>query len=395
MTPSRSTSTPSRASARTRSGSASSWAGLGGANGAVFSAASSAVTSGALAARPAWVRSPDHAVLHDEVGLRLERGAQLRRGHPERGGEDADVDAGVPGVRPVVLADPRLGGVDQRGQRRRVDEPRPDPHRGAVAGQLVAQRVRRAGRQPAGPGEVVGIEPGPGGEQPLPDRLGQPGRRVLRPAGGDHVEHLGAGHGGSPAEVAQHQPVAGGEGQRLVEAEPPVAGVVVEGPVGDPVLPRADRGVEAVAARRRRARHRGDRDVDDGGGRPLVGSHHGVAPPELAVLDAGQVEGHPGARVGRVDPSPAGLDAADPGLVPAGQHRVVDPEGAAGQGAGHDRSRALRREDPIDPEAGPAAVGGGGRGAEHRVEARRARRPAPVPSANRTPRSAPRRGRRR
>ena len=49
-------------------------------------------------------------------------------------------------------------------------------------------------------------------------------------------------------------------------------------------------------------------------------------------------------------------------------HVVVDGEGPAGERAGDDCPRALGREHPVDPEAGPAAVRRGRRAREHLVE---------------------------
>ena len=81
------------------------------------------------------------------------------------------------------------------------------------------------------------------------------------------------------------------------------------------------------------------------------------------------------------------LQAPDPHRRAAGRRTTSSSStasGAAGQRAGDDRARALGREDPVDPQPGPAAVGGRRRArraagrarpAGRRARRRRARRP--------------------
>ena len=114
----------------------------------------------------------------------------------------------------------------------------------------------------------------------------------------------------------------------------------------------------------------GEGGVDDGGHGPLVGQDEGRAPGQLGVVDPGQVEGHPAARAGLGQLLVVALDVAHPGPLLAGEDHDLGVEGerAAGHGPGHDRAGALGGEDPVDPQPGPAPVGGQRRRRQHGVE---------------------------
>ena len=80
------------------------------------------------------------------------------------------------------------------------------------------------------------------------------------------------------------------------------------------------------------------------------------------------------------------LDGPDAGPAVARRHDHLVPGGerAAGERAGDHRAAALRREDPVDPQPGPAPVGGRRSRRPGRRRGRCAGRPSPRPESEST-----------
>ena len=94
---------------------------------------------------------------------------------------------------------------------------------------------------------------------------------------------------------------------------------------------------------------------------PLVRAHHDVPPPQVAVVDAGQVEGR---AVTGTDAVPAGVETLDcphpdPAAPGPDDQFVADGQPPSREGAGDDRAGARRHERAIHPEPWPPGVGGG------------------------------------
>ena len=134
------------------------------------------------------------------------------------------------------------------------------------------------------------------------------------------VEHLAAADGLVATRLAQHEAVAGHQrqgGRRGAAApgrRPP--GPMASGPstrTRTGLLARPDVGEVGAAAGHRvvEAGEHVQRGVDHRRGVPAVGHDDGVAPPQLRVIDAAEVEGDPVPGPDRVDRSAQRLDRPD------------------------------------------------------------------------------------
>ena len=139
------------------------------------------------------------------------------------------------------------------------------------------------------------------------------------------------------------------------------------------MLARADVGLECPPGGDSAPSGRAVRATSTTVSAPLAGQDEGAAPGQVGVVDPGQVEGDPRRR-GRPRPTRGGGSRScgpGPGAGRAATSTSASRASAPpGQGPGHHRARPLGGEDPVDPQAGPAAVGGGGGAGEHGVEGR-------------------------
>ena len=89
---------------------------------------------------------------------------------------------------------------------------------------------------------------------------------------------------------------------------------------------------------------------------PVQADH--VAPSQICVVDAAQVDGDPFARLHGLDGHLMALQASYPGVSPIGidDHALIDSETSVEKGSRHHSSGAGRRENAVDPHTGPAQV---------------------------------------
>ena len=120
--------------------------------------------------------------------------------------------------------------------------------------------------------------------------------RVEGAAGGCHIEHLRAADGRACAGRAEHEPVAGREGNGRRQADAPVRSVVVEEAEAPALLARTDVHVDHAAPGERVAGKRAQRDVDGLDDRPLAGAHDRVAPADLVMVDTRKIQRDAGSR---------------------------------------------------------------------------------------------------
>ncbi len=239
----------------------------------------------------------------------------------------------------------------------------PGAHRlGAGLGQERHGGVRRP------TGECVDTDSGDpsGRHDPIGKGLVEPIAGLGDLSGRCYIEYLRAPHGVLGSGVAQYEPVARRE--RELDVEPDPRELITDSSEPHTVFSGADRARQPAPTPQVGAGSDGQGNVDRGDEPPLFRSDHGVATGHVVPVDPHQVEGHPRAGLAGMGVATVTLDPADADGVPAGLDDVVGVERAAGEGAGHHRSRTFGREDPIDPQARPVDISCRRRGCQGAIE---------------------------